>query len=152
MKKIVVACVAAITIVICGAYLNVGQNYMYGPFSEMNEDVTFYEWSHFKKPLKMEISHIDLNWKTKTINDYTAMRRIMTALMESEYSSGATAQEGRHFVITISRPKNYDDEIVLQFNGYDNGYIHINNGKTVRMTEELQGTIHEILNDLERQD
>lgn len=150
MRKYIITCVAIVVIVLFGTFYYVKQIYLFDPFSKMHEDITFYEWNHFKKPLEMEVAHIDLGWKTKIIKDDTDMKMIINELIESEYINREELRDGRHFAITLKKPGAIDiDGMILQFDGYDNGYIRVNNGKTKKMTGELKKRIEGILNDLE---
>ncbi|HZG86721.1 hypothetical protein [Paenibacillus sp.] len=150
MRKAITAVLLTI-ILTTGFMIYVDRNYLFTPFSELDRDITVRPWYKFRKPLELEISLIEQGWKSKRIQDEVEIIRILEDLEQLEYSGTEIIQKGRHFVITLRQPDTKDHAgLLLQFDGYEDGDIRINNGKAKRLSNDFRNKIKGILDDIER--
>jgi hypothetical protein len=124
-------------------------NYLYFPLSYKKDDITIHNWTKYKKPIKLELSNIDSGWKTILINDKIEQKFVLNELKKSEniVINTNNNNKGRHFVLTFfSKAEGQETEPILQFDGYEDGLVRVNNGKARMMTDALNNYIGKKLN------
>jgi hypothetical protein len=154
MKKAMFASLVGILILIGGIggishYLR--DNFLYFPLSYKQDDITIHNWTKYKKPIKLELSNIDSGWKTISINDSIEQKFVLNELKKSENRvvDSNSNGKGRHFILTFfSKGEGQKAKPLLQFDGYEDGLVNVNNGKVRRMTEALNNYIGKKLNEI----
>jgi hypothetical protein len=152
MKKALIPLLVAACFV-SGLMYYIDRNFLYTPFSKLDEDITVYSWYKFRQPLELEISLVDSGWKSKKISEANQIVEILEELKKLEYADLAEKREGRNFVLTLRKEGTSGLEgILLQFHGYEHGNIGVNNGKIKRLSDGFRRKITAILNDIESGD
>lgn len=152
MKKALIPLLVAACFV-SGLMYYIDRNFLYTPFSKLDEDITVYSWYKFRQPLELEISLVDSGWKSKKISEANQIVEILEELKKLEYADLAEKREGRNFVLTLRKEGTSGLEgILLQFHGYEHGNIWVNNGKIKRLSDGFRRKITAILNDIESGD
>lgn len=149
MKKILITLLVVACFAI-GLMYYIDRNFLYTPFSELDEDITVYSWYKFRQPLELEVSLVDAGWKSNKISEKSQIVEILEELKKLDYADTAEKREGRNFVLTLRKEGTSNLEgILLQFHGYEHGDIWVNNGKIKRSSDGFRGKITAILNDIE---
>lgn len=149
MKKALVA-LSVVALFATGLMYYIDRNFLYTPFSKLDEDITVYSWYKFRQPLELEISLVDSGWKSKKISEKKQIVEILEELKKLEYADLAEKREGRNFALTLRKEGTSGLEgILLQFHGYEHGDIWVNNGKIKRLSDGFRRKITAILNDIE---